>query len=554
MIRARLSTVLASVVLGLLACAFLVPALASAAPGDLDPSFGTGGIALTDFGPGLDKAVAMAIQPDGKYVLAGTHSFSGSGTQELFWTLARFNAGGSLDATFGTGGKVVGDPSQTVADVICLPADSSFIVASVPQRTLSRYLAGGTRDMAFGASGIVQLGPGSGLGVHLAARAGGGFVVGDTVPSAYGDNDLRVRCFRADGSLDTGFGSTGNTYIDIAYGSNDQLLSLAVAPDNSILIGGQTQMTDSLLVKLTPAGSLDQAFGTGGIVVTSGALGMGYSNAQISLRPDGSIVTADGGGSQLGTTFQAVRRYSANGALDTTFGSGGIARLGSTDVLGGGYISTVMPRQIQVQPDGSIILAGAKNGGYPRYNDVWLARLTPDGKLDTGFGTDGQVVTDLGGADDCAATGIGPDGKLVVAGYAYPSGAASGASGLRAGRATTIFGMGLIRYDCGPSAVKPILGPKTFALKAVSVRHGRIATFFYRVTAATAKVTVKIRIYRGTHLKKTLSVAGSVTSSASHIYKWKCSLPKGKYTWKVYATDTQKRPQISMGWKLLTVK
>ena len=99
----------------------------------------------------------------------------------------------------------------------------------------------------------------------------------------------------------------------------------------------------------------------------------------------------------------------------------------------------------------------------------------------------------------------------------------------------------------------PTVGPKTFALKAVVVTRGKRATFSYRVTASTQRVTVKIKVYKGTRLKTTLPV-GSVTAGSPHAYRWKCGLAKGKYTWKVLATDAQKRKQIRIGTNRLTVR
>ena len=78
--------------------------------------------------------------------------------------------------------------------------------------------------------------------------------------------------------------------------------------------------------------------------------------------------------------------------------------------------------------------------------------------------------------------------------------------------------------------------PTTSALAKVTVKKGKKASFRFKVTDVTPKATVKIKIYKGTKLKKTLAVGSKPTGSAQ-TYKWTCKLPKGTYIWKVYATD-----------------
>ena len=144
------------------------------------------------------------------------------------------------------------------------------------------------------------------------------------------------------------------------------------------------------------------------------------------------------------------------------------------------------------------------------------SRFTTGGVQDTGFGVNGEAITDLGGADDCAAAAMGPDGKLIVAGYALPVVArAAVVAGTPAARASAVARQGLVRYTLGAS---PLLrGPQTFAYSKATVKkgNGKPATFRFRVNALTSKATVVIKIFKGTKLKKTVALGFVMTTSRS---------------------------------------
>src|SRR6266536_6168109 len=142
-------------VLVALAGAFIAAALPGAAvagPGALDPSFGTGGQVTTDFG-GFDSAQAVAVQSDGKILAAGS---SGGGD----FALARYNADGTLDSTFGSGGKLTTDfGGFDVALGVALQADGKIVAVggggSGSDFALARYNADGSLDASFGSGGMV---------------------------------------------------------------------------------------------------------------------------------------------------------------------------------------------------------------------------------------------------------------------------------------------------------------------------------------------------------------------------------------------------------------
>ena len=405
-----------------------------------------------------------------------------------------------------------------------------------------RFTAGGQLDTSFGMNGLLTVATPWGVSGYpllhpLAVRPDGTLLVGCTLATNRND-DIAVLSLNSDGTVDSSFGTDGVADFDIAGDSVDRVICMQLAPDGDLLVGGSVQVTDGVLLRLKPDGSLDPSFGKGGMVVESGQ-GTSYLAVRgIAQLPGGGYATlnCDPDPGQPGAL---VRRYSASGVADTAFGIAGWATTVDASNPAGPIAAA---SQIAAQSDGSILLAGTRDDGYPTYNDVWVSRFAPNGVLDTGFGVNGQATTDLGGADDCAAAAVGPDGKLVVAGYSVPS-------SIRAARiggapnvgAATKASEGLVRYTCGPS---PLLrGPRTFALAKTTVVKGRRAKFSYRINALTLKAKVTIKIFKGKKLKLKVSL-GTVRTNrvASGRSPHPIKLARGKYVWKVYAVD-QRAPQ-----------
>jgi uncharacterized delta-60 repeat protein len=151
-------------------------------------------------------------------------------------------------------------------------------------------------------------------------------------------------------------------------------------------------------------GELDPGFGIGGKVVTD--LGSDESAIDVAAQRDGKIVVA---GVTSGRSF--VARYTAAGALDATFGSGGIAR----------HPVELSASAIAIQADGKIVTAGGERPAGGSNLDFILTRLNTDGTLDSSFDGDGRVFTDFGLSDVAFAVAIQPDGKIVAAGLARSS-------------------------------------------------------------------------------------------------------------------------------------
>src|ERR1051325_1633392 len=312
-----------------------------AADGDLDPTFGDGGKVMTSLVPGGGIG-HIAIQADGKIVVVGS-AMDSNGEQ---FRIARYNPSGSLDTTFGNGGSVITDFQVTYASAgsVAIQTDGKIVVsgdASLEWGLLARYNTDGSLDETFGTGGkvIVSFTGVQLLLTYLTIQSNGRIVaVGWTYhPSQSNPNafDLAVLRVNANGTLDTSFGAGGLAQIDIAQG-DEFAYDVAIQPDGKILACGRyvsdptaNQIGDFLLVRLNANGSLDTTFGTGGKVTTDFFdfySSRGYAQS-IALLPDGRIllcgaVFTQDQSNQYHKTF-ALAQYNPDGSLDTGFGTGG---------------------------------------------------------------------------------------------------------------------------------------------------------------------------------------------------------------------------------------
>jgi uncharacterized delta-60 repeat protein len=369
---------------------FFVPHSARAAAGDLDSTFGSGGLVQTDFSGGDDYGFGVKVQVDGKTVVVGQ-----SGVYPLFHSaLTRYNRNGSLDRTFGTGGKVVaaldsaGDGSSAIAfqpDAKIVTAGSvihnNFVLAFVT----GRFNPDGSLDQTFGTNGSVQttFGDAAAEGNDVVLQADGKIiVVGFTGAGSYSSfNNFALVRFNPDGSLDQGFGAGGK--VKSARGV---ATCVVLQADGKILVGGTYDTGSSngfMLARYNSNGILDGTFGTAGVTKTAIGGGDAFSFG-IGLLGDGRIVLGGYSATTQDHDF-TVACYNSNGTLDQTFGTGGIA---TTDFSGG---TDDIAYALAVQRDNKIVLGG-RSGDYPTFNFA-VARYTSAGQLDQTFGTAGKVLT-----------------------------------------------------------------------------------------------------------------------------------------------------------------
>lgn len=342
------------------------------APGALDTSF-AGGKVIVPMGASDDYAFAMAVQPDGKLIVAGR-----AAEHRGDLALLRLERDGAIDTTFGSGGKVLTD--------VAGGADTAYAVAVQPD-------------------GKIVVAGSATVGANL------DFVVARYLPS---------------GAIDATFGAAATPgLITTAFGADsDTAYALVLQADGKIVVGGDTSQgssttgVDFALARFTASGALDPTFGdaaTPGKVVTSIAANSGrdtiYALALQDVGGEPRIVAAGGEGDFV------LARYTANGQLDTGFGASGKVKGVYGSVIGAA-------RAVTATADGKLLIAGNHQG------DFALVRLDAAGQLDPTFGggAAGKVVTPIAADNDDEARGLtlDGDGKIVLAGWTNEGASTSG--------------------------------------------------------------------------------------------------------------------------------
>ena len=386
----------------------------SAAEGHLDPTFSGDGKILTDFGGRDDRGYTVAVQPDGKVVVGGE---TGQGA-DIQFALVRYGRNGGLDTTFDGDGLVqtafAPGGFGSISSIATLPGGKTLAagVVGIPGAGtsfdfgLARYNADGTLDSSFGAGGKVVtdvLGGRDWLFAIAIQRDGKIVVCGHSRPRGPGQHDLSIVRYNPDGSLDSSFDTDGKLTTAVAPDSDEVASGIAVQPDGKIVVSGWTFSTPprAIIARYSANGSLDDSFDGDGLVVTSTPTSAAYG---LALQPNGKILTA-------GEPGFSVTRFNSDGTLDTTFGAG--------DGIGGLDLPGANAFTLAVQPDGMIVAAGSAQ------NDFAAARFRPDGSLDRRFGSNGRVLSDLGGpavGDVAYDVALQPGGKIVLAGLSGPPG------------------------------------------------------------------------------------------------------------------------------------
>jgi uncharacterized delta-60 repeat protein len=362
--------------------------------GALDPTFGSGGKINTDFSGTSDRIEDMIIQPDGKILVAGA-SFGGNpANSNPDFALARYNNDGSLDLTFGSGGLVRTNMAGfDNAKGIAIQPDGKIVAAgetissqTIIQRdfALARYNSDGSLDTTFGSGGkvITNFFGDTDLVAGLVIKADGRIVVAGTTSGDVTNFNFALAGYNSDGSLDATFGSGGKVITDF-FGNFDVCSSINLQSDGKLVLTGDaiSPFFGSILAiaRYNSDGSLDATFGNGG---KSDANVRAGSRASLIL-PNGKIIAAGLGFD--GTTILdfAVVRYNSDGSLDTTFGNGGKMTANFS-----GNISQA--DAVALQPDGKIVLAGLVVNDQFIF-DFALARFDGDGpSFDTCIQDDGS--------------------------------------------------------------------------------------------------------------------------------------------------------------------
>ncbi|WP_306463756.1 hypothetical protein, partial [Streptomyces sp. WAC07061] len=413
--RVRRRGAAAAVAAGL-ALVLALPAPALGAPGDLDPAFDGDGKVATDFGGGgYDESRGMVIQPDGKIVTVGLTVPAAGGYSDFALARYNtdgsldptFNGDGDDD------GRITADlrGGDDTADAVAVQPDGKLVVAGYSAEpdggggfTVARFHANGSLDTTFDGSGftVTDFGTAGPQEAHAVVIQPGGAIV---AAGGSGTEVALARYNAADGSLDTAFGDGGTVTTGFAGGSATAF-DVTLQSDNKIVIAGRagynypSNESDFALARYQTNGSLDTAFGDGGRVTTPFA-GADVANG-VKVQPDGKIVTAG----NSGFDFALARYNPADGSLDGTFDTDGkVTTDFGTNTLDGAA-------DLALQPDGKIVAAGISlaDFGVARYN----ADGSLDGGFGAGGKVHTDVSS--GYFDTANAVALQSDGKIVVSG------------------------------------------------------------------------------------------------------------------------------------------
>jgi uncharacterized delta-60 repeat protein len=350
------------------------------------------------------------------------------------------------------------------------------------------WAAGGDLDPSFGAGGATLTSFGGPAMAYAQAVEPDGSIVAAGFAAVNGDYDFALARYTPDGRLDPSFGTGGRVTTD--FGGYEVARALVIQRDGKLVLAGEAAGSGFALARYTPDGRLDPSFGTGGRVLTGGT-GAAYG---VAIQPDGAIVAAGYTDGPTGTDF-AVTRYTADGALDPSFGTDGRV---VTDLGGADHIAA-----IAVQRNGAVVVAGDSDG------DFALARYGRDGAPDPSFGTGGTVRTDLGGTDAARALAIEPRGAIVAAGSSNgPAGRDSDFALVRYradGTPDPGFGTGgTVRTGFGSAS-------SDVALAVAVAPDGQL------VAAGTASSKVALARYdRSGHLDTAFGSGGTVVTDVGH--------------------------------------
>jgi uncharacterized delta-60 repeat protein len=414
------------------------------AAGDLDTTFNPGGpipgVVVAGFTPAEGSAVA--VQSDGKILIAGTYGLAGGAN----FAVARLNVNGSLDTTFGAGADLDGIDGLATADFngfqddargIAIDGSGRIVLVGRGQEpgpsfasgvALARFTSAGTLDTSFS---------GDGKALHIATNFGsfavlsearsvaidgsGKYVVAGFVNNLTGTGrDFLVARFDSTtGNADATFNAIGDESVGTGmvvthFGSAvDEAFDLAIDSAGRILVGGTGNSQFALARYSSANGALDGTFGTAGKQTTD-LLNAFTTDVihDIAIEPDGQIVAAGETFSGVGGDF-AVARFDLNG---TSLDTGGFNASGSQPgVFQHSVGSLDGGRGMVLQPTGAMIISGFADADS-NAKAVTL-RLTPAGVLDSSFATGGVKITDVGpAADRLNDVALTPDGKLVAVG------------------------------------------------------------------------------------------------------------------------------------------
>ena len=382
----------------------------TAAPGDLDPSFGSGtGMVRDSVGTVGGQAHALVIDGSGRILVAGT---AFTAVNDGAFGLLRLNANGSLDAGFGAGGRSTyhaTTDSEEEAYGLILQENGKPVVAGVSSRigpfsdfAALRLNEDGSVDTAFGNNGtgwMTSARAETDVGLALASASEGGFLLAGYVQAG---SLVDAACLRLDsqGMPDSSFGTNG---LVVAAADSNSFRATTSQSDGKVVLGGQIDnMGGAIVQRLDVNGNPDPGFAGDGRAELAGILDF---VGDLRVLADGRILVA---GRRLADA--TIVRLHADGSIDPTFGISGILKVGAA-ALGQ---ATILLESVAIDASNRIVSVG--NASSTMGAQVFAMRATASGQLDAGFGSAGSRLIGAAGDLFADAVAVQSDGAIVIAG------------------------------------------------------------------------------------------------------------------------------------------
>ncbi|MCW4470706.1 T9SS type A sorting domain-containing protein [Flavobacterium sp. MFBS3-15] len=430
-------------------------------PGSLDTSFGTGGKVVTSINTGADKAYSTALQSDGKILVAGLTTSGATGKD---FAIVRYNADGSLDANFGTNGIVTTDlqgGSDDVAYSMALQADGKIILAgysddgSQKKAALVRYTSTGAVDTDFGTNGKVYTSFEGTLASEIKVikihTATGNLVVGGNAAVSSTKAKPVVARYTAAGMLDTNFNTTGIKPLWLSTNDQQYLMTIediAVQTNGKISAVGWLDFpslpwdSDYRLYRINSNGSMDTTFSTDGENTLNGTFN-GHDRAYgLVLKDDNSMVVAGGG-------YVTDLNYSMT--LFEMTPAGAAAGTSSQENIAYAELNDAIAYDVEFDVNGKFVMAGSN--GMATAKTFAISRVNADYTIDNSFDTDGKVTTTFGAntMNEAFDAVIQPDNKIVAVGYTGNDFAVARYLGTAATNSVADFGKNAISLSPNPA-------------------------------------------------------------------------------------------------------
>lgn len=395
----------------------------------LDSTYGQYGMATPvthSNGVWLHHMFASALQSDGKLVLAGTGNYSNS------IEVVKLKADGTLDNTFNTRGHAVFNangsfPWQFVG--LKIDATGRILVGYYslnPGNARFSVLCirpDGTLDPTFGSAGKAEIGPAlTGTEVSLSSfdiQPDGRIVLAGGGPDALSTTKYVIARLTAAGAPDPSFGTSGIVKCPYFIGINRHMVInvIKVQTDGKIIAAGtippgaQGTPDSIVMIRYKTNGNLDSAYGNNGIVRLAGNFRPGAIRQDIA----GNTFVMSTRGLVGVPDSLYIHKYTANGTLITSFGTGGILAIKERFNIRNEHEQYTYPGRFELLQDGKMIVCGTSDSSAT--SDYRVMRLLADGTPDTSFATNGVITVARNGRDICTDMVLQADGRIILTGY-----------------------------------------------------------------------------------------------------------------------------------------